>query len=43
VNSIPSRRELLEHVLPVARAAGQAILDVFATEFTANIALIENG
>jgi 3'(2'), 5'-bisphosphate nucleotidase len=33
VNSIPSRRELLEQVLPVTRAAGQAVLDVYATNF----------
>ena len=33
MNSIPGRRELLEQVLPVARAAGQAILDVYGTNF----------
>src|SRR5260370_16856363 len=33
MNSIPSRKELLEQLLPVTRAAGQAILDVYATNF----------
>ena len=33
MNSIPSRSELLEQLLPVARAAGQAILDIYATDF----------
>ena len=33
MSSIPNRRELLEQMLPVARAAGQAILDVYATNF----------
>ncbi len=33
MNSIPERRELLEQLLPVARAAGHAILDVYATNF----------
>jgi 3'(2'), 5'-bisphosphate nucleotidase len=33
MNSIPSRKELLEQVLPVARAAGEAILEVYATNF----------
>jgi 3'(2'), 5'-bisphosphate nucleotidase len=33
MKSIPSRRELLEQLLPVSRAAGQAILDIYATNF----------
>ena len=33
MNSILSRSELLEQLLPVARTAGQAILDVYATNF----------
>ncbi|MDD5177644.1 MAG: 3'(2'),5'-bisphosphate nucleotidase CysQ [Sterolibacterium sp.] len=33
MNSTPSRGELLEQLLPVARAAGRAILDVYATDF----------
>jgi 3'(2'), 5'-bisphosphate nucleotidase len=33
MNTIPSRRELLERVLPIARTAGQAILEVYATNF----------
>lgn len=33
MNSIPNRRELLEQVLPITRAAGQAVLDVYATNF----------
>jgi 3'(2'), 5'-bisphosphate nucleotidase len=33
MNSILSRSELLEQVLPVTRTAGQAILDVYATNF----------
>lgn len=31
--SDPSRSALLEHLLPVARAAGDAILEVYATDF----------
>ena len=33
MNSIANRRELLEQVLPVARAAGHAVLEVYATNF----------
>ena len=33
MNSIPSRKELLEQVLPITRAAGQAVLEVYATNF----------
>jgi 3'(2'), 5'-bisphosphate nucleotidase len=33
MNSLPNRRELLEQVLPVTRAAGHAILEVYATDF----------
>jgi 3'(2'), 5'-bisphosphate nucleotidase len=33
MNTIPNRRELLEQVLPVTRAAGQAVLEVYATNF----------
>lgn len=33
MNSLSNRKELLEAVLPVARAAGQAVLDVYATDF----------
>jgi 3'(2'), 5'-bisphosphate nucleotidase len=33
MNCISNRRELLEQVLPVARAAGQAVLEVYATNF----------
>jgi 3'(2'), 5'-bisphosphate nucleotidase len=33
MNSIPTRGELLELLLPVARAAGEAILEVYATNF----------
>jgi 3'(2'), 5'-bisphosphate nucleotidase len=33
MDSIASHRELLEQVLPVTRAAGRAILEVYATDF----------
>jgi 3'(2'), 5'-bisphosphate nucleotidase len=33
MNSLPNRRELLEQVLPITRAAGQAVLEVYATNF----------
>jgi 3'(2'), 5'-bisphosphate nucleotidase len=33
MDSIASHRELLEEVLPVTRAAGRAILEVYATDF----------
>jgi len=33
MNSVPNRKELLEQVLPVTRAAGRAILEVYATNF----------
>jgi 3'(2'), 5'-bisphosphate nucleotidase len=33
MKSIPRRRGLLEQLLPIAREAGQAILDVYATNF----------